>query len=105
MKMHNSSFYRPKNACATPLSCCTWEEIIGVSNYSSNLIKYTFIYPCFEENRQVVNSGTVEIKKGIREVEIGRTRLGVGFRFVSTLNERPVSIICYTSIGRPTMTA
>ena len=55
MKMHNSSFYQSKNACATPLSCCTWEEIIVVSNYSTNLIKYTFIYPCFEENRQVVN--------------------------------------------------
>ena len=55
MKMHNSSFYQSKNACATPLSCCTWEEIIIESNYSTNLIKYTFIYPCFEENRQVVN--------------------------------------------------
>ena len=28
------------------------------------------------------------------EVEVGRSRLGFGFRSVSTLNERPVMCIC-----------
>ena len=34
------------------------------------------------------------------EVEVGRSRLGLGFRSVSTLNERPVYVILYYIIGR-----